>query len=92
MKSFNVKQVEKFRDVFPELTTIEQLETAMLFSLGLSKKEIAAARDVVYITVEKMLDAIKSKFNLYSLNNLLSVFQVRLVFFALTGGTVKNKK
>ncbi|WP_236851697.1 hypothetical protein [Candidatus Sodalis pierantonius] len=35
MKSFDVKQVEKFRDVFPELTTIEQLETAMLFSLGL---------------------------------------------------------
>ncbi|CAK8741672.1 hypothetical protein SODG_004989 [Sodalis praecaptivus] len=40
MKSFDVKQVEKFRDVFPELTTIEQLETAMLFSLGLSKKRL----------------------------------------------------
>ncbi|WP_236851654.1 hypothetical protein [Candidatus Sodalis pierantonius] len=50
-----MKQVEKFRDVFPELTTIEQLETAMLFSLGLSKKEIAAARDVAYITVERCL-------------------------------------
>lgn len=83
MRNFDLSQIAEFRYVFPELTTTEQLETAMLFALGLSKKEIAMMRSVSYIAVEKMLEVIKYKFEFYSLNNLLSMFQVRLVFFAL---------
>lgn len=83
MRNFDLSQIAEFRYVFPELTTTEQLETAMLFALGISKKEIAMMRSVSYIAVEKMLEVIKYKFEFYSLNNLLSMFQVRLVFFAL---------
>lgn len=89
MRTFDLTQVEKFRDVFPELTTIEQLETAMLLSLGLSKKEISALRGVAYITTENILNTVKRKLNSTSLNSLLSVFQVRLVLFALCGCIVK---
>lgn len=90
MRTFDVTQIEKFRDVFPELTTIEQLETGMLFSLGLSKKEIAKSRSVAYRTVEHSLEDIKAKYNLYSLHDLLSIFQIRLVFFSLLGSVVKK--
>lgn len=90
MRTFDLTQVEKFRDVFPELTTIEQLETAMLFSLGLTKKEIAIFRGVAYITTKNILDTAKRKLNVDSSTNLLSVFQVMLVLFALCGCIVKK--
>jgi len=90
MRTFNLKQIKKFRKVFPELTTKEQLETAMLFSLGLTKKEIAALREVSYKAVEVMLDNIKKRCQVHSLNMIMTLFQVRLVFFALSGCAVKN--
>lgn len=89
MRNFELKKIQKFRGVFPELTE-EQLETGMLYSLGLSKQEIAVMRSVSYTAVKLMLDEIKSKLELYSLSNLLSVFQVRLVLFLLIGHTVKE--
>lgn len=80
---FDLSQIQDFRDVFPELTP-DQLEIAMLLSLGLSHKEIAVIRGVALKTIEAMLATIKEKFDFPSLNNLLSMFQVRLVFFALS--------
>jgi len=91
VKTFNLKQIKKFRKVFPELTTTEQLETAMLFSLGLTKKEIAALREVSYKAVEVMLDNIKKRCQVQSLNMIMSLFQVRLVFFVLSRCTVENQ-
>ena len=91
MRTFDLKQIKKFQKVFPELNTTEQLETAMLFSLGLTKKEIAAMRDVSYRTVEVMLDNIKKRCQAHSLNTIMTLFQVRLVFFALYGCTVENQ-
>lgn len=88
MKAFDLKQIEYFKEIFPELTP-EQLETALLFSLGLSKKEIAIMRSVSYIAVEKMLEVIQNKFEFYSLSNLLSLFQVRLFFFFLLNSLKK---
>lgn len=88
MKAFDLNQIEYFKEIFPELTP-EQLETALLFSLGLSKKEIAMMRSVSYTAVEKMLEVIKDKFEFYSLSNLLSVFQVRLFFFFLLNSIKK---
>ncbi|WP_050747346.1 helix-turn-helix transcriptional regulator [Sodalis glossinidius] len=64
--------------------TPDQLEIAILLSLGLSQKEIAVIRGVAPKTIEIMLGTIKKKFDFPSLNNLLSLFQVRLVFFALS--------
>lgn len=90
MRTFDVKQVEKFSGLFPELTTIEQLETAILLAIGLSKKEISTARDVAYITTEKILETVKRKFDYHSLNILISTIQIRLVLFALCGCTVKK--
>ncbi|BGI53646.1 MAG: hypothetical protein HamCj_19990 [Candidatus Hamiltonella defensa (Ceratovacuna japonica)] len=91
MRTFDLKQIKKFQKVFPELNTTEQLETAMLFSLGLTKKEIATMRDVRYRTVEVMLDNIKKRCQAHSLNTIMTLFQVRLVFFALYGCTVENQ-
>lgn len=82
MITFDLNQVKHFKNLFPELTP-DQLETALLFSLGFRKTDIAMMRSVSYIAVEKMLEVIKKKFEFPSLHNLLSVFQVRLVFFAL---------
>lgn len=90
MRTFDVKHVEQFRGLFPELTTIEQLETAILLAIGLSKKEISTARDVAYITTEKILETVKRKFDYHSLNILISTIQIRLVLFALCGCTVKK--
>ncbi|HGJ5854644.1 helix-turn-helix transcriptional regulator [Arsenophonus nasoniae] len=91
MRIVDVNQIEQFSNVFPELTTKEQLETAMLFSLGLSKKEIASARNVAYRTVEHSLEDIKTRYDLYSLNDVLSIFQIRLSFLALSGCFVKKQ-
>lgn len=55
---FDLSQIQQFGDVFPELTP-DQLEMAMLFALGLSKKEIAAVCDVSSETIDAMLNTIK---------------------------------
>lgn len=80
---FDLSQIHEFRDVFPELTP-DQLEVAMLLSLGLSHKEIAVIRGVALKTIDTILATIRDKFDFFSLNNLLLMFQVRLVFFALS--------
>lgn len=81
-KAFDLNQISPFKVVFPELSKAE-FETAMLFSLGLSKKEISWIRNVSYPTVRDILQETKKKMDFYSLNNLISMFQVRLVIFAL---------
>ncbi|WGL98660.1 transcriptional regulator [Arsenophonus sp. aPb] len=82
MKTIDIRQLKNLNDYFPELTP-DQLETGMLFSMGISKKEIAFHRSVTYSTVNKMLDTIKQKFEVGSLTQLLSVFQSRLYFIIL---------
>lgn len=66
--------------------------TALLFSLGLSQREIAHLRSVTYPAVNKTLEDIKMKLNFYSLNSLLAMFQVRLFIFILKGSVIKNIK
>lgn len=82
MKAIDIRQLKNLNDYFPELTP-DQLETGMLFSMGIKKKEIAFLRSVTYSTVEKMLDTIKQKFEVDSLTQLLSIFQSRLYFIIL---------
>ncbi|WP_339057357.1 transcriptional regulator [Candidatus Regiella endosymbiont of Tuberolachnus salignus] len=90
MANIDITQFSEFRKVFPELTAV-QFETAMLFSLGISQKEIATLRAVSYPVVNETLEEIKVKMHFCSLSNLLSVFQIRLVFFALRGGVLKKR-
>ncbi|EGY29066.1 hypothetical protein Rin_00009720 [Candidatus Regiella insecticola 5.15] len=90
MANIDITQFSEFRKVFPELTPV-QFEIAMLFSLGISQKEIATLRSVSYSVVNETLEEIKVKMHFYSLSNLLSVFQIRLVFFALRGGVLKKR-
>ena len=82
MKIIDIKNVETLRDYFPELTP-DQLETGMLFSMGISKKEIAFLRSVTYSTIEKMLETIKQKYEVNSLSDLLSIFKTRIYFIFL---------
>lgn len=89
MRTFDLKLIAPLREIFLELTTSEQLETAILFSLGLSKREIALTRSVAYRTVEDALDNLKGRFNVLSLHELRLVCHVRLVLYALCKGVVK---
>ncbi|HGJ5857430.1 helix-turn-helix transcriptional regulator, partial [Arsenophonus nasoniae] len=84
MRMFDLNQVAELKDVFPELTPV-QFETAMLLSLGMSQGEIADLRSVKYQVVNQTLEDIKVKLDFYSLNNLMTMFQVRLFIFALKG-------
>lgn len=88
MRAFDLTQIEKFRDVFPELTNV-QFETGMLLSLGLSQGEIAWLRDVSYPAVRIALSEIKERLDFHSINSLISMFQVRLVLYLLNECTIK---
>lgn len=90
MRTFDVTQVAEFRDVFPELTDT-QFETAMLLSLGLTRKEIALQRDVSHLVVRDMLQDINKRMDFHSTSNLISMFHVRLVCFALKQCAIKIK-
>ena len=90
MRTVDTKQFEAFVHLFPELTTREQLETALLLSLGLTRKEIAMKLVVEYISTEKTLDTLRRKFEFDSLNPLISMVQVRLALFALSGCIAKK--
>ncbi|WGM04113.1 helix-turn-helix transcriptional regulator [Arsenophonus nasoniae] len=91
MTAFDPTQYPELRNLFPELTPA-QFETAMLFSLGLTKKEIAWAREVSYPAVRDTLQDIKNKFQFYSLSNLIATFHIRLSLFALYRCTFKNRE
>ncbi|AWK13937.1 transcriptional regulator [Candidatus Fukatsuia symbiotica] len=84
MANIDITQFPELREVFPELTTV-QFETAMLFALGVSQKDIALLRSVSYPAVKQTLASAKLKFEPYSLHGLFTVFHVRLALFALKG-------
>jgi len=91
MKTFDLTSVAELHDVFPELTQA-QFETALLFSLGLTKKEIASTRGVSYPVVRDTLQDIKNKLHLFSLSPLMSLFHIRLVVFALYQSVLTYRK
>ncbi|ASX26900.1 helix-turn-helix transcriptional regulator [Candidatus Williamhamiltonella defendens] len=82
MRTFNFTRVSELHVVFPELTSA-QFQTALLFSLGLTKKEIASTRGVSYPVVRDTLQEIKKKLQMFSLSHLIYLFHIRLVLFAL---------
>ncbi|ASV34617.1 transcriptional regulator (plasmid) [Candidatus Williamhamiltonella defendens] len=82
MRTFDFTRVAELHVVFPELTSA-QFQTALLFSLGLTKKEIASTRGVSYPVVRDTLQGIKNKLDMFSLSHLISLFHIRLVLFAL---------
>ncbi|BGI53617.1 MULTISPECIES: transcriptional regulator [Candidatus Hamiltonella] len=61
MRTFDFTSVSDLHDVFPELTSA-QFETALLFSLGLTKKEIASTRGVSYPVVRDTFKRLKRSF------------------------------
>lgn len=89
MREFDLNQLSDFRDVFPELTQA-QFETGMLYSMGITKKEIGMLRSVSYSVVKETLEDIKKRMGIYSLNQLLSIFQVRLVLYCLKNCILKE--
>lgn len=90
MRTFDLNQVSALRVAFPELTRA-QFETAMLFSIGLSKKEIAWVRSVSYQAVKKILEQVILKMKLYSLNHLFTLFQVRIVLYTMKGCVLQDR-
>lgn len=90
MITFDLNQVVELKDVFPELTPV-QFKMAMLLSLGMSQGEIADLRSVKYQVVNQTLEDIKVKLDFYSLNNLMTMFQVRLFIFAFKGCAIHHR-
>lgn len=91
MRIFDSKKFAQLNHIFPELTPA-QFETAMLFALGMTKKEIAWARNVSYPAVRDTLQEIKNRLEFYSLSHLVSTIHIRLVLFALCQCTLTNKE
>lgn len=88
MKIVDISQYPELRNLFPELTSVE-FETSLLFAFGIPQKQISVLRSVNYRLVQRDIAAAKSKFETNSLNQLLTVFHIRLMLFALYGGKRK---
>ena len=87
---FDPTQYPSLRNLFMELTPV-QFETSLLFSLGISQKEISTVRGVSYPAVKQSLSEAKNRFETRSLHGLLTIFHVRLVLFALQGGLPEKR-
>ncbi len=83
MADWDLTQYPELRNVFPELTTAE-FEVSLLFAFGISQKEISVFRSVSYRVIQREIESAKSKFETKSLTQLLTVFHVRLMLFALS--------
>lgn len=80
MSPFTEEQLKAYKDIFPELAH-DQLETAVLFAMGISEKNIAFLRSVTYVTVRKTIERIKQKYEVDSISHLRSIFQARIFHF-----------
>lgn len=82
-KIFDLAEYPELRNLFPELTPA-QFETSLLFSFGIPQKEISVLRSVAYRVVQREIEGAKSTFETKSLTQLLTVFHVRIMLFALS--------
>ncbi|WP_339056757.1 transcriptional regulator [Candidatus Regiella endosymbiont of Tuberolachnus salignus] len=76
MTAFDLTQCAVLRKVFPELTNA-QFETAILFAVGFSRKEIAGLRVVSDSCIEHTLNVVKEKFNIASIGSLRNIILLR---------------
>jgi DNA-binding NarL/FixJ family response regulator len=82
MTILDIAQFEAARHLFPELSETQCL-VALLFSAGLSVKEIASLRDISPSTVNNTLSTVKEKFELPSLCGVRCVIMLRLMLRGL---------
>lgn len=76
MKALTGQQLEIYKEVFPELTK-NQIQIALLLTLGVPEKNIADMRYVTQDTIKKTILLIKKKYDVESKSSLLSVFQIK---------------
>ena len=69
-------------DIFPELST-KQVETAIMYSSGVSIDDIALSRHTSVTSTKKMLNRSMEALNVFSLQSLRVVMQTRLSMFLL---------
>ncbi|QBY44118.1 transcriptional regulator [Arsenophonus nasoniae] len=74
------QQIKAYKQIFPELAN-DQLETAVLYAMGIPEKNIAFFRSVTYATVRKCIERIKQIYEVDSISHLRSVFQARIFHF-----------
>ncbi len=80
MANVDPTQFSALRELFPELTEA-QFQTAVLFSVGFPRKEIADLRRVSNSCIEHTLNAVKEKLNIASISSLRAVFLLRFFCF-----------
>ena len=80
MKTLTDKQLEIYKEIFPELTK-DQIEIVTLLAMGVTEKNIADMRYVTHDTIKKTILLIKKKYDVESKPSLLSVFQVKIFHY-----------
>ncbi|PAU99147.1 hypothetical protein CBG25_20435 [Arsenophonus sp. ENCA] len=77
MLPLNEQQLTRYKEAFPELAP-EQLETAVLYAMGIPEKQIAYFKSATDITVRETLEKVKEIYETDSVNHLRAIFQVRM--------------
>lgn len=77
MAVLNSTHLKLFHKIFPELTPV-QTETALLYSYGLGREEVAGLRNVSVPAIDKQLTTCRRLLNVESLGQLRAVVAVRI--------------
>lgn len=84
MRPLTEQQLTRYNEIFPELAP-EQLETAVLYAMGIPEKQIAYCISATDITVSKTLEKVKEIYKTDSVSHLRVIFQVRMFHFSIVG-------
>ncbi|WGL93738.1 response regulator transcription factor [Arsenophonus nasoniae] len=82
MLPLSEQQMKAYKQIFPELAP-DQLETTVLYGMGVSEKNIAYFRSVNSVTVRKTIQRIQEIYKVNSISQLRSIFQVRIFHFSM---------
>ncbi|SEL88152.1 hypothetical protein SAMN04487787_12813 [Kosakonia sacchari] len=77
MADLNTTQLKLFHNLFPELTPV-QTDTAVLYSYGLGREEVAGFRRVSVPAVDKSLTTCRRLLHVESLGQLRTVVLLRI--------------
>ncbi len=91
MRPLTEQHIARYNKIFPELAP-EQLETAVLYAMGIPEKQIAYFRSATDTTVSKTLEKIKEIYETDSVSHLRAIFQVRMFHFSIVGNCSSQAK
>ncbi len=85
------QQLTRYNEIFPELAS-EQLETAVLYAMGIPEKQISYFRSATDTTVSRTLEKVKEIYKTDSVNHLRAIFQARMFHFSIVGNCSSQAK